>query len=174
MQFLRVTFDPDTGLVSGLSNLETKQTIRLTQKFYWSESPRTVFVLSFRSHFSGPFWGCRYNASAGNSAASRQPSGAYIFRPNGTAPFAISETAQTESVQVDGAAPPGGVSVLVGADRPRLCPPEAGGAGGEAALRSLGLAGGPSVRRQPGGGAGVDGRTAARGVSAFPSPRAHP
>lgn len=35
VQFLRVTFDPDTGLLSGLSNLETKQTIKLRQNFYW-------------------------------------------------------------------------------------------------------------------------------------------
>jgi len=35
LQFLRVTFDPDTGLLSGLSNLETRQTIKLTQNFYW-------------------------------------------------------------------------------------------------------------------------------------------
>ena len=35
LQFLRVTFDPDTGLLSSLSNLETKQTIKLTQNFYW-------------------------------------------------------------------------------------------------------------------------------------------
>ncbi|CAG12505.1 unnamed protein product, partial [Tetraodon nigroviridis] len=77
-KFLRVTFDPDTGLLSGLSNLETQQTIKLTQNFYW------------------------YKASDGNSAASKQPSGAYIFRPNGTAPFPISKTAQTESVQVGG------------------------------------------------------------------------
>lgn len=34
-KFLRVTFDPDTGLLSSLSNLETKQTIKLTQNFYW-------------------------------------------------------------------------------------------------------------------------------------------
>lgn len=36
LQFLRVTFDPDTGLLSSLSNLKTKQTIKLTQNFYWS------------------------------------------------------------------------------------------------------------------------------------------
>uniref|UniRef100_A0A8C9YYK7 Lysosomal alpha-mannosidase n=1 Tax=Sander lucioperca TaxID=283035 RepID=A0A8C9YYK7_SANLU len=35
LQFIRVTFDPDTGLLSSLSNLETKQTIKLTQNFYW-------------------------------------------------------------------------------------------------------------------------------------------
>lgn len=35
LKFLQVTFDPDTGLLSSLSNLETKQTIKLTQNFYW-------------------------------------------------------------------------------------------------------------------------------------------
>ncbi|KAJ8263830.1 hypothetical protein GJAV_G00141780, partial [Gymnothorax javanicus] len=35
-KYLRVTFDPDTGLLSSLSNLETKQTMQLKQNFYWS------------------------------------------------------------------------------------------------------------------------------------------
>lgn len=42
LQFLRVTFDPDTGLLSGLSNLKTKQTIKLMQNFYWSVSPQDL------------------------------------------------------------------------------------------------------------------------------------
>uniref|UniRef100_A0A3Q1H5Q8 Alpha-mannosidase n=1 Tax=Anabas testudineus TaxID=64144 RepID=A0A3Q1H5Q8_ANATE len=67
-KFLRVTFDPDTGLLSSLSNLETKQSIKLTQNFYW------------------------YNASDGNNTESNQPSGAYIFRPNSSTPFIISKT----------------------------------------------------------------------------------
>uniref|UniRef100_A0A8C5FYJ7 Alpha-mannosidase n=1 Tax=Gouania willdenowi TaxID=441366 RepID=A0A8C5FYJ7_GOUWI len=66
--FLQVTFDPDTGLLSSLSNLETKQSIKLTQNFYW------------------------YNASDGNNAHSNQSSGAYIFRPNTSTPFVISKT----------------------------------------------------------------------------------
>ncbi|KAM8772245.1 lysosomal alpha-mannosidase [Acanthopagrus schlegelii] len=74
-KFLQVTFDPDTGLLSSLSNLETKQTIKLTQNFYW------------------------YNASDGNNLMSIQPSGAYIFRPNSSTPFVISKTAKTESIQ---------------------------------------------------------------------------
>uniref|UniRef100_A0A671TYK4 Alpha-mannosidase n=1 Tax=Sparus aurata TaxID=8175 RepID=A0A671TYK4_SPAAU len=74
-KFLQVTFDPDTGLLSSLSNLETKQTIKLTQNFYW------------------------YNASDGNNVESIQPSGAYIFRPNSSTPFVISKTAKTESIQ---------------------------------------------------------------------------
>ncbi|KAL3066290.1 hypothetical protein OYC64_016277 [Pagothenia borchgrevinki] len=74
-KFLRVTFDPATGLLSGLSNLETKQSIKLTQNFYW------------------------YNASDGNNAHSDQPSGAYIFRPNSSTPFIISSSAKTKSIQ---------------------------------------------------------------------------
>ncbi|KAM9313685.1 lysosomal alpha-mannosidase [Pholidichthys leucotaenia] len=74
-KYLKVTFDPDTGLLSSLSNLETNQSIRLTQNFYW------------------------YNASDGNNWESIQPSGAYIFRPNSSVPFIISKTAETESIQ---------------------------------------------------------------------------
>uniref|UniRef100_A0A3Q1GUL4 Alpha-mannosidase n=1 Tax=Acanthochromis polyacanthus TaxID=80966 RepID=A0A3Q1GUL4_9TELE len=74
-KFLKVTFDPDTGLLSSLSNLETQQSIKLAQNFYW------------------------YNASAGNNFLSIQPSGAYIFRPNSSTPFIISSTAKTESIQ---------------------------------------------------------------------------
>ncbi|KAF7652581.1 hypothetical protein LDENG_00095180 [Lucifuga dentata] len=74
-QYLRVTFDPDTGLLSSLSNLETKQIIKLTQNFYW------------------------YNSSDGNNSESIQRSGAYIFRPNSSTPFIISATAKTEMFQ---------------------------------------------------------------------------
>ncbi|KAL4648547.1 lysosomal alpha-mannosidase [Arapaima gigas] len=74
-QFLRVTFDPDTGLLTSLTNLETKQKIQLTQNFYW------------------------YNASDGNSVDSNQPSGAYIFRPNSSSPIIISRKAKTYSVK---------------------------------------------------------------------------
>ncbi|XP_068460344.1 lysosomal alpha-mannosidase [Clinocottus analis] len=74
-KFLRATFDPATGLLSSLSNLETKQTIKLTQNFYW------------------------YNASDGNNSHSDQPSGAYIFRPNSSTPFLVSRTAETEIIQ---------------------------------------------------------------------------
>uniref|UniRef100_A0A8C6KDZ4 Alpha-mannosidase n=1 Tax=Nothobranchius furzeri TaxID=105023 RepID=A0A8C6KDZ4_NOTFU len=75
-RYLQVTFDPDTGLLSGLSNLETKQTIKLTQNFYW------------------------YNSSRGNNAESKQPSGAYIFRPNSSTPLVVSKTAKVQSFQV--------------------------------------------------------------------------
>uniref|UniRef100_A0A8C5AWH7 Lysosomal alpha-mannosidase n=1 Tax=Gadus morhua TaxID=8049 RepID=A0A8C5AWH7_GADMO len=74
-QFVRATFDPATGLLDSLTNLETQQTIRLTQNFYW------------------------YNASDGKSSISDQASGAYIFRPNSSSPFIISCTAETESIQ---------------------------------------------------------------------------
>uniref|UniRef100_A0A669B7B2 Alpha-mannosidase n=1 Tax=Oreochromis niloticus TaxID=8128 RepID=A0A669B7B2_ORENI len=73
--FLQVTFDHETGLISSLNNLETKQSIKLTQNFYW------------------------YNASDGNNVASRQPSGAYIFRPNSSTPVIISQTAKTEIIK---------------------------------------------------------------------------
>uniref|UniRef100_A0A8K9XMT8 Alpha-mannosidase n=1 Tax=Oncorhynchus mykiss TaxID=8022 RepID=A0A8K9XMT8_ONCMY len=74
-KFLRVTFDPETGLLSSLSNLETQQTVKLSQNFYW------------------------YNASDGNNSESIQMSGAYIFRPNTSTPFIISKTAKIETLQ---------------------------------------------------------------------------
>lgn len=119
--------------------------------------------------------GCRYNASDGNNHDSKQPSGAYIFRPNSSTPFAISRTAQTESVQVGGRRLLRAVfasvkRLLVHPDRRCFVSSEAGGAGSEAALRSLGVPGGPAVRQQQSCGAGVDRRTAARPVSAFLSP----
>lgn len=36
LQFLKVTFDTATGLLSDLTNLETGQSIKLKQNFYWS------------------------------------------------------------------------------------------------------------------------------------------
>uniref|UniRef100_A0A3P9MSJ1 Alpha-mannosidase n=2 Tax=Poecilia reticulata TaxID=8081 RepID=A0A3P9MSJ1_POERE len=74
-EFLQVTFDPDTGLLSGLSNLKTKQTIKLSQNFYW------------------------YNASNGNNVESLQTSGAYIFRPNSSTPVMVSSKARVEIFQ---------------------------------------------------------------------------
>uniref|UniRef100_A0AAQ6AET3 Lysosomal alpha-mannosidase n=1 Tax=Amphiprion ocellaris TaxID=80972 RepID=A0AAQ6AET3_AMPOC len=59
-KFLKVTFDPDTGLLS----TETCPNDR-----------PCVCVCS------------RYNASDGNNSLSIQPSGAYIFRPNSSTPF---------------------------------------------------------------------------------------
>ncbi|RXN26527.1 lysosomal alpha-mannosidase [Labeo rohita] len=72
-KFLKVTFDDTTGLLSSLTNLETNQTIRLTQNFYW------------------------YNASVGNTE-SPQTSGAYIFRPNSSDPLVINKTAEIQIV----------------------------------------------------------------------------
>lgn len=77
-KFLKVTFDNNTGLLKSLTNLETQQTIQLSQNFYW------------------------YNASAGNSYDSIQPSGAYIFRPNSSTPFIINKTAEIEIVTISG------------------------------------------------------------------------
>ncbi|XP_024863643.1 lysosomal alpha-mannosidase [Kryptolebias marmoratus] len=74
-KYLQATFDPDTGLLSSLSNLETKQTIKLTQNFYW------------------------YNASDGINKDSHQPSGAYIFRPNSSTLSTVSRTAKAENFQ---------------------------------------------------------------------------
>uniref|UniRef100_A0A674B9P0 Alpha-mannosidase n=1 Tax=Salmo trutta TaxID=8032 RepID=A0A674B9P0_SALTR len=51
-KFLRVTFDPETGLLSSLSNLETQQTVKLSQNFYclplslpWSYTPHLPLSL---------------------------------------------------------------------------------------------------------------------------------
>ncbi|KAJ3614411.1 hypothetical protein NHX12_017985 [Muraenolepis orangiensis] len=74
-QFVKATFDPATGLLDSLTNLETEQTIRLKQTFYW------------------------YNASDGISSVSEQPSGAYIFRPNSSTPFLIPSSGRAESIQ---------------------------------------------------------------------------
>uniref|UniRef100_A0AAR2J2A3 Lysosomal alpha-mannosidase n=1 Tax=Pygocentrus nattereri TaxID=42514 RepID=A0AAR2J2A3_PYGNA len=73
-QYLKVTFDPNTGLLSGLTNLETQQSVQLTQNFYW------------------------YNASVGN-AESSQTSGAYIFRPNSSTPCAVSKKPDISTLQ---------------------------------------------------------------------------
>ncbi|KAF4094455.1 hypothetical protein AMELA_G00015200 [Ameiurus melas] len=73
-KYLKVTFDTQTGLVSGLTNLETQQTIKLTQNFYW------------------------YNASVGNSE-SLQTSGAYIFRPNSSTPIIINTKPEVTTLQ---------------------------------------------------------------------------
>lgn len=45
----------------------------------------------------------RYNASAGNNKESRQPSGAYIFRPNSSDPFIINKTAEIQIVTMSSA-----------------------------------------------------------------------
>lgn len=62
---ISLTISGTSGMVSSYSDAVTGITAPLTQSWFW------------------------YNSSAGNNAASGQPSGAYIFRPNASAPFAI-------------------------------------------------------------------------------------
>ncbi|XP_066512258.1 lysosomal alpha-mannosidase-like [Hoplias malabaricus] len=73
-KYLKASFDPETGLLSGLTNLETQQNIQLTQNFYW------------------------YKASVGNVDSS-QTSGAYIFRPNSSSPVIINNKPEISTVQ---------------------------------------------------------------------------
>ncbi|XP_053573804.1 lysosomal alpha-mannosidase [Bombina bombina] len=73
-QFYRVDFDPETGLISGLHNLEKQISLTLKQTFYW------------------------YNASIGNSDNS-QSSGAYIFRPNQSNPSPFTKVVNSYMVQ---------------------------------------------------------------------------
>ncbi|XP_072528049.1 lysosomal alpha-mannosidase isoform X1 [Salminus brasiliensis] len=73
-KYLKVTFDPTTGLLSGLTNLETQQSIHLSQNFYW------------------------YNASDGNDE-STQTSGAYIFRPNSSTPYTVNTHPDVSTLQ---------------------------------------------------------------------------
>ncbi|XP_031470049.1 lysosomal alpha-mannosidase [Phasianus colchicus] len=63
-EYLRVLFDPITGLMSEIQNLEQGIVLPVTQSFYW------------------------YNASIGNEDSS-QASGAYIFRPNSSHPIPV-------------------------------------------------------------------------------------
>ncbi|XP_053319845.1 lysosomal alpha-mannosidase [Spea bombifrons] len=56
-EYYRVDFSPETGLITGIHNLEKRMSLPLKHGFYW------------------------YNASIGNDD-SGQVSGAYIFRPN--------------------------------------------------------------------------------------------
>ncbi|KAE8620084.1 hypothetical protein XENTR_v10010093 [Xenopus tropicalis] len=73
-QYYRVDFDPETGLISGIHNLEKKISLPLKQSFYW------------------------YNASVGNEESS-QPSGAYIFRPNNSDSVPVSQHVRSYLVQ---------------------------------------------------------------------------
>lgn len=63
-EYLRVLFDPITGLMKEIQNLERGIALPVTQSFYW------------------------YNASIGNED-SPQASGAYIFRPNSSHPIPV-------------------------------------------------------------------------------------
>ena len=60
-----LTFDGSTGRLKLMNNLKNKVSTKVDQNFLW------------------------WNSSAGNNVNSTQASGAYIFRPNGTAPFEI-------------------------------------------------------------------------------------
>lgn len=63
--FVKLEFSKDTGLLSSMTDLESKLTSTVNQQFLW------------------------YNASIGNKI-SGQPSGAYIFRPNSSNTFNVS------------------------------------------------------------------------------------
>ncbi|XP_018421620.1 PREDICTED: lysosomal alpha-mannosidase [Nanorana parkeri] len=73
-KFYRVTFDPDTGLISNIQNLEKQISLPVNQSYYW------------------------YNASSGNEDSS-QTSGAYIFRPNQSEPISISQNVRSYLVK---------------------------------------------------------------------------
>ena len=60
-----LTFDGTTGRLKYINNVKSKISTKVDQNFLW------------------------WNSSAGNNVNSSQTSGAYIFRPNGTAPFEI-------------------------------------------------------------------------------------
>ncbi|CAH2272901.1 lysosomal alpha-mannosidase [Pelobates cultripes] len=74
-KYYQVDFDPGTGLIAGIRNLEKGISLPLTQSLYW------------------------YKASAGN-AGSAQVSGAYIFRPNQTEVEHVTQKVQTYLVEV--------------------------------------------------------------------------
>ncbi|XP_068854008.1 lysosomal alpha-mannosidase isoform X2 [Aphelocoma coerulescens] len=69
-EHLRVLFDPVTGHLREIQNLAKGFSLPVFQSFYW------------------------YNASAGD-ALSPQASGAYIFRPNASAPIPVAKRAAT-------------------------------------------------------------------------------
>ncbi|XP_066449799.1 lysosomal alpha-mannosidase [Eleutherodactylus coqui] len=73
-KYYRVQFDPETGLISGIHNLQKGVSLPLTHNFYW------------------------YNSSIGN-AESQQASGAYIFRPNQSAPTPMTQNVRSYLVQ---------------------------------------------------------------------------
>lgn len=73
-EHIRARFDPDTGFLVELENLDQGLLLPVRQAFYW------------------------YNASTGNNL-STQVSGAYIFRPNRQKPLLMSHWAQTRLVK---------------------------------------------------------------------------
>ncbi|XP_058146251.1 lysosomal alpha-mannosidase [Dasypus novemcinctus] len=71
---IRAAFDPNTGLLVELENLDQKLVLPVEQAFYW------------------------YNASIGNQYSS-QASGAYIFRPDQQKPLPVRHWATTRLVK---------------------------------------------------------------------------
>ena len=70
-EFIRLSFSQDTGHLTSMTDLSSKITTALSQGFYW------------------------YNGSMGNDS-SKQPSGAYIFRPNSSHVNLISAGSRAE------------------------------------------------------------------------------
>ncbi|XP_042526495.1 lysosomal alpha-mannosidase isoform X3 [Dipodomys spectabilis] len=73
-EYIRATFNPDTGLLMKIENIDQKLVLPVDQGFFW------------------------YNASTGNKE-SRQASGAYIFRPSQKRPMPVSRWARTRVVK---------------------------------------------------------------------------
>ncbi|XP_031293223.2 lysosomal alpha-mannosidase isoform X1 [Camelus dromedarius] len=73
-EHIRAKFDPDTGLLVEMENLDQNLVLPIHQAFYW------------------------YNASMGDNQSS-QASGAYIFRPSRQKPLLVSGWAQTHLVK---------------------------------------------------------------------------
>ena len=103
-QHIWARFDPDTGLLVEIKNLDQDLLLPVHQAFYCKGGPpgqggggNRAGVPYLMFTYSGP----RYNASIGNSL-STQASGAYIFRPNQQEPLLVSHWAQTRLVKVWG------------------------------------------------------------------------
>ena len=76
---MTLTFSGATGRLMMMENKVSKISAKVDQNFLW------------------------WNSSAGNNINSTQTSGAYIFRPNGTAPFEINGSiAKTKVIDVRG------------------------------------------------------------------------
>ncbi|XP_006874364.1 PREDICTED: lysosomal alpha-mannosidase [Chrysochloris asiatica] len=73
-EYIRASFNPDTGLLMEIENLEQNLQLPVRQAFFW------------------------YNASTGNNESS-QVSGAYIFRPNQREPLPVRHWAETRLVK---------------------------------------------------------------------------
>nr|XP_058950817.1 lysosomal alpha-mannosidase-like isoform X1 [Pocillopora verrucosa] len=70
-EFIKLSFTEDTGHLTSMTDKSSKTTTVLSQGFYW------------------------YNGSLGEDA-SKQPSGAYIFRPNSSQPIPIPQSSKVE------------------------------------------------------------------------------